>query len=74
MANAFEYAQNNGIMLNIDYPYVGISTKECLAEEYKAKVNVARYINVVPNDPMQLKIAVSMGPVSAAVASTDPIF
>ena len=29
---------------------------------------------MVPNEPMQLKIAVSMGPVAAAVASTDPIY
>ena len=74
MANAFEYAQNSSLMLEADYPYVGLSSGECMQQDAKGKVKVSRYINVVPNDPMQLKIAVSMGPVSAAVATTDPVF
>lgn len=74
MANAFEYAQNNALMLEADYPYVGVSSGDCMQEDAKGKVKVARYINIVPNDQMQLKIAVSMGPVTAAVSSTDPIF
>lgn len=74
MVNAFEYATKYALMTSTDYPYVGVSAGICLSDEHMGKVKVARYINVVPNDAKQLRIAVSMGPVVAAVASTDPIF
>ena len=61
-------------MLEADYPYVGVSSGHCMWNETKGKAKVARYINIVPNDPTQLKIAVAMGPVVAAVSTTDPIF
>jgi cathepsin L len=36
MANAFEYAQTNPLMLDSDYPYVGISSGDCLYEHTEA--------------------------------------
>ena len=39
-----------------------------------AVVSVSSYINVIPNNVEQLKIAVSQGPVTAAVAASDDAF
>ena len=37
-------------------------------------MNVARFINIVPNDPEQLKIAVSMAPIAVSIAASSPEF
>ena len=74
MTSAFEYAQTERIMLEADYPYVGMTDGQCHQDPDLAKVHTTRYINVLPNNPEQLKIAVTMGPVVAAVATSDPVF
>ena len=74
MSNAFEYAAEHSLMTRHDYPYVGHTEGACHENTDISVASVTSYINVVPKDIKQLKIAVSQGPVSAAVASSDLAF
>ena len=74
MSNALEYAEQNSLMLDIDYPQTGHTNRACHYVEGEGKAKVIRFINILPNDPEQLKIAVSMAPVAASVAASSPLF
>lgn len=74
MSNAFEYAADHPLMSKHDYPYVGHSEGACYENKEIGITKVSSYINVIPNNVEQLKIAVSQGPVTAAVGSSDAAF
>ena len=74
MSNAFEYAEQNHIMLEKDYPQVNISDGVCQYVEEAGYTSVKRFINVLPHNVEQLRIAVSMAPVVAAVQASHPLF
>ena len=74
MSNAIEYAAEHALMTKQDYPFVGHSAGACYENHDLAVVSVSSYINVIPNDVEQLKIAVSQGPVAAAIAASDDAF
>lgn len=74
MSNAFEYVAEHALMTKHDYPYVGQTEGACHENPEIAVVSVSSYINVIPNNVEQLKIAVSQGPVTAAVAASDDAF
>ena len=74
MSNAFEYAVEHALMTRHDYPYVGHTEGACHENPDISAAQVASYINVIPSNIEQLKIAVSQGPVSVAVASSDLAF
>ena len=74
MSNAFEYVAEHALMTKHDYPYVGQTEGACHENPAIAVVSVSSYINVIPNNVEQLKIAVSQGPVTAAVAASDDAF
>ena len=59
MANAFEYAVVHPLMSKHDYPYVGHSEGACHENRDISEASVTSYINVIPNNVEQLKIAVS---------------
>lgn len=66
MDQAFEYAIDNAIMLESDYPYEGVDGS-CRADKAKGKVKVTNYFDVPENSSAQLKAAIAKGPVSVAV-------
>lgn len=71
--NAFEYAIDNKIMLEKDYPYVG-KPQPCTADAEKGKVTVTNFVNVLPHDADQLKVAVKLGPVAASITTSNKVF
>lgn len=71
--NAFEYGINNSIMSAKDYPYTG-KPQACTADPKKGKVKVTNFINILPHDPDQLKMAVKLGPVAASITTSSQVF
>ena len=71
--NAFEYAIDHAIMLEKDYPYFG-KPQLCKEDAKKGKVKVTNFINVLPHDADQLKIAVKLGPVAASLSTSSKLF
>ena len=71
--NAFEHAIDHPVMLAKDYPWVG-EKQECNYNHDMGRVLVNNFINIVPEDPVQLKIAVKMGPVAASISSSSKWF
>lgn len=71
--NAFEYAIENPLMTEKDYPYVG-KPQPCKYDETKGVVQATNFINVLPHDAEQLKMAVKLGPVAAAISTTAKEF
>jgi len=61
-------------MSEAEYPEVGQTDGVCHIIDGHGRVKVHGYINVLPNHPQQLKIAVSMAPVAAIVAGSHPLF
>ena len=61
-------------MLEKDYPQVNISDGVCQYIEEAGYTSVKRFINVLPHNVEQLRIAVSMAPVVAAVQASHPLF
>lgn len=74
MANAFEYTEVHPLMSEADYPSAGFTDGTCHFVEGHGVALVKRFINVLPNDPEQLRIAVSMAPVAASVSVSHPLF
>lgn len=56
-----------------DYPYTG-KPQKCAYDEKKGKVSVTNFINVLPHDEHQLKLAVKLGPVAASISSSSQVF
>ena len=56
-----------------DYPYTG-KPQACTADKTKGKVSVTNFINVLPHDPLQLKMAVKLGPVAASISTSSKVF
>lgn len=60
-------------MLEKDYPYVG-KPQPCTADAEKGKVTVTNFVNVLPHDADQLKVAVKLGPVAASITTSNKVF
>ena len=71
--NGFEYAINNKMMTEKDYPYVG-KPQSCKYDEKKGAVKVTNFINILPHDVNQLKVAVKLGPVAASISTSAKEF
>lgn len=56
-----------------DYPYTG-KPQACQADGKKGTAQVTNFINVLPHDPDQLKMAVKLGPVAASVTTSSQVF
>jgi len=71
--NAFEYAIDHKLLSEKDYPYTG-KPQACTADSKKGKVQVTNFINILPHDPDQLKMAVKLGPVAASITTNSQVF
>lgn len=66
MDTAFEYAQENPIAKEDDYPYTG-KDDECAQDSVSGVVRVTEFVDVPENDGEALLAAVSQQPVSVAI-------
>lgn len=71
-ANCFEYAMDDKMVLETQYPYSGIADS-CFSP-YDGTVNVLRYTNVHSHSVQSLKAAIAQQPVSITVAAGGPVF
>lgn len=70
---AFQYVVDNGLCLNISYPYEGIDDN-CEKKDCKSVVKINNYTNIVNNDEKVLKRAVYQQPVSVAIQANKRSF
>jgi C1A family cysteine protease len=73
MIDAFDYVAKNGIEAGEDYPYKGRDQK-CAFDESKANIVNNGYVNVTAKDPVALKSAIVLQPVSVAVQADQFVF
>ena len=66
MDNAFEYVIQNGLCLNVSYPY-NASDGQCQNQTCTKKVHIDKYYDVPQNNENQLEKAVAKQPVSVAI-------
>ncbi len=71
MDNAFEYAMDNGMCTEDSYPYTA-KVGDC--QKCDAVVTVAGCVDVTKNNQVNLKDAVSRGPVSIAIEADTKAF
>lgn len=71
MDSAFEYAKDNGMCLESEYSY---SAKSGTCQECDPVVEISSCVDVTPNNQINLKEAVSMGPVSVAIEADTKTF
>ena len=71
--NAFEHAMENPVMTEKDYPFKG-EPQPCKYDKTKGQVKVSNFINILPHDADQLKVAVKLGPVAASITTTAKPF
>ena len=71
MDDAFQYAKDNGMCLENDYPY---TAKEGDCKKCGPVVSVTGCVDVTKNNQVDLKEAVSRGPVSIAIEADTKAF
>jgi len=71
MDSAFEYAIDNGMCAEDDYPYIA-SDSTC--KKCDAKIHISGCVDVPTEDPEALKQAVAQGPVSVAIEADRSFF
>lgn len=74
MDGALRYAQDHGIMLEVDYPYKGLTREGCKANWAKETVRIPEFIDVPPMNPEQLARALQKGPIAVALQSDEMVF
>ena len=60
-------------MTETNYPYTG-KPQACAYDEKKASVKVTNFINILPHNSDQLKMAVKLGPVAASISTSSKVF
>lgn len=58
MDGALRYAQDHGVMKEVDYQYKGLTRDGCQANWAKETVRIQEFVNVPPMNPEQLARAV----------------
>ena len=51
MDGALRYAQDHGVMMEVDYPYKGLTREGCKANWAKETVRIADFVDVPPMNP-----------------------
>lgn len=75
MDNAFQYAMDNGMCQESDYPYTSSTGSAGLCKSScEPDVTINACSDVPPNNQLALKEAVSLGPVSIAIEADQRIF
>ena len=73
MANAYKYVYYNGINTWKNYPFIG-KDGNCSYTYTQSVFTVGGYVDVKENDPLALKAAVAINPVSVGInASADSL-
>jgi len=73
MVYALQYAQQNPIQKESDYPYTAQNQK-CKYQKGKGVVQAKQVFQVPANNNAQLKAAVNKGPVSVAIEADQTVF
>ena len=73
MVYALQYAQQNPIERESDYPYTA-QTQSCKYNKAKGVVQAKQVFQVPQNNNAQLKAAVNKGPVSVAIEADQTVF
>ena len=73
MDNAFQYVVQNGLCLNISYPY-NATDGQCQNQTCTKQVYIDKYYDVPHNNERQLEKAVSRQPVSVAIQANQQSF
>ena len=71
MDNAFQYAKDNGMCTEASYPYTAVGG-EC--QKCETVVTISGCVDVTKNNQVNLKEAVSRGPVSIAIEADTKAF
>ena len=74
MDGALRYAQDHGVMFEIDYPYKGLTRDGCKANWGKAVVHITDFVDVPSMNPEQLARAVQLGPVAVALQGDSMVY
>ena len=74
MDGALRYAQDHGIMMEVDYPYKGLTREGCKANWGKDTVRITDFVDVPPMSPDQLMRALQNGPVAVAIQADNVVF
>ena len=74
MDGALRYAQDHGVMLEVDYPYKGLTRDGCKANWAKETVRIHDFVDVPSMNPEQLARAVQVGPVAVALQGDSMVF
>jgi len=73
MASAFQYVIQNGLCLNMSYPYRAIDGI-CQNQTCTKRVHIDKYHSVITNNEKQLEKAVAKQPVSVAIQANQQSF
>ena len=73
MDQAFKYIIDNGLCLNLSYPYLG-TENDCEKKECKSVVSIQSFKDIEPNDEKILKRATAQQPVSIAIQANKRSF
>ena len=73
MDAGFKYIMNNGLCINISYPYMAVEG-ECQKDNCKSVVKISNYTDINQNDEKILKRAVAQQPVSVAIQANKRSF
>lgn len=73
MFEAFDYAMEQGVMTEADYPYHARDMK-CAVDQTKKQVKASANFDVPHGSVAQLKAAIAEGPVSVAIQADKPSF
>ena len=73
MDQAFKYIIDNGLCLNLSYPYIG-QESNCEKKECKSVVSIQSFKDIEPNDEKILKRATAQQPVSVAIQANKRSF
>lgn len=73
MDYAFAYVETNALLSEKDYPYRALDGA-CQFDESKGIVKVKTFRDVAENSPLQLKAALSKGPISVGIQADSKVF
>ena len=74
MDGALRYAQDHGVMTELDYPYKGLTREGCKANWARDVVGINEFVDVPPMNPEQLAKAIQHGPVAVALQADNLVF
>jgi C1A family cysteine protease len=73
MDSGFEYVRDHGLTTESNYPYEA-SDGSCQADNYKSVIKVKSYVDVQPNNEIELKKALAKQPLSIAIEADQMAF